>query len=131
MNTITIELSAEDRARLDAILEALKTITAPAQEAQENAGEAKKPEPVKVSPEAVKPAKKATEATEATEDAKAPKPAPAHDRRTIKSLAVKKIQAGHRDEVKALIQAYGAEKIDLVPEDKLVAFVADLEQIGG
>lgn len=119
MNTITIELSAEDRARLDAILEALKNITAPAQKAQE---------PVKVSTESEKPAEKATEATE---DAKEPKPAPAPDRRTVKSLAVKKIQAGHRDEVKALIQAYGAEKIDLVPEDKLVAFVADLEKIGG
>ena len=130
MNTITIELSAEDRARLDAIFEALKTLTAPAQEAQENAGEAKKPEPVKVSTEAEKPAEKATAATE---DAKAPKPAPAPapDRRTIKSLAVKKIQAGPRDEVKALIQAYGAEKIDLGPEDKLDAFVADLEKIGG
>ena len=130
MNTITIELSAEDRARLDAILEALKTITAPAQKAQENAGEAIKPEPVKVSTESEKPAEKATAATE---DAKAPKPAPepAPDRRTIKSLAVKKIQTGHRDEVKALIQAYGAEKIDLVPVDKLVAFVADLEKIGG
>ena len=128
MNTITIELSAEDRARLDAILEALKTNAVPAQKAQENAGEAKKPEPVKVSTESEKPAEKATEAAE---DAKEPKTAHAPDRRTIKSLAVKRIQAGHRDEVKALIQAYGAEKIDLVPEDKLVAFVADLEQIGG
>ena len=128
MNTITIELSAEDRARLDAILEALKTITAPAQEAQTAAIATKKPEPVKVSTESEKPAEKATEAAE---DAKEPKPAHAPDRRTIKSLAVKKIQAGHRDEVKALIHAYGAEKIDMVPEDKLVAFVADLEKIGG
>lgn len=128
MNNITIELSAEDRARLDAILEALKTNAVPAQEAQTAARATKTPEPVKVSPEAENPAEKATAATE---DAKAPKPAPAPDRRTIKSLAVKRIQAGHRDEVKALIQAYGAEKIDLVPEDKLVTFVADLEQIGG
>ena len=128
MNNITIELSAEDQSRLDAILEALKNITAPSQEAPEIARATKTPEPVKVSTESEKPAEKATEDTE---EAKEPKPAPAPDRRTIKSLAVKKIQAGHRDEVKALIQAYGAEKIDLVPEDKLVAFVAELEKIGG
>ena len=120
MNNITIELSAEDRERLDALLEALKNSTALAKEALTAA--------IKVSIKSEKPAEKATEDTE---DAKATKPAPAPDRRTIKSLAVKKIQAGHRDEVKALIQAYGAEKIDLVPEDKLVAFVADLEKIGG
>ena len=125
MNNITIELSAEDRERLDAILEALKNITAPAQEAQTAARATKTPEPVKVSIKSEKPAEKATE------DAKEPKPETAPDRRTVKSLAVKKIQAGHRDEVKALIQAYGAEKIDLVPEDKLVTFVADLEKIGG
>ena len=125
MNNITIELSAEDRERLDAILEALKNITAPAKEALTAARATKTPEPVKVSTESEKPAEKATE------DAKEPKPAPAPDRRTVKSLAVKKIQAGHRDEVKALIQAYGSEKIDLVPEDKLVTFVADLEKIGG
>ena len=113
---------------MDAILESLKNITAPAKEAQTAAGATKTPEPVKVSTEEEKPADKATENAKYAKD---PKPAPAPDRRTVKSLAVKKIQAGHRDEVKALIQAYGAEKIDLVPEDKLVAFVADLEEIGG
>ena len=128
MNNITIELSAEDRERLDAILEALKNITAPAKESLTTARATKTPEPVKVSTESEKPAEKAKEDTE---DAKEPKPAPAPDRRTVKSLAVKKIQAGHRDEVKSLIRAYGAEKIDLVPEDKLVTFVADLEKIGG
>ena len=126
MNTITIELSAEDRARLDAILEALKNITSPAKEALTAARATKTQEPVKVSTESEKTAEKATEDAK---DAKEPKPAPAPDRRTVKSLAVKKIQAGHRDEVKALIQAYGAEKIDLVPEDRLAAFLADLEAI--
>lgn len=126
MNIITIELSAEDRERLDAILEALKNVTAHAKEEQAAARATKTPEPVKVSTEAEKTAEKAAEDAE---DAKEPATAP--DRRTVKSLAVKKIQAGHRDEVKALIQAYGSEKIDLVPEDKLVAFVADLEKIGG
>lgn len=111
-NTITIEFSAEDRARLDRLAELLEGKAA------------------SMAVETVAAVSPAVDATEKTMEAKPEKREPeqqAPDRRTVKSLAVNKIQAGKRDEVKALIQKYGAEKIDLVPEDKLADFAAELE----
>ena len=50
-------------------------------------------------------------------------------RRDAKSAAVRKIQAGFKDEVKALILTYTETgKVDEIPEDKLTEFV---EKIGG
>lgn len=122
MNNITIDWSAEDRARIDRLAELLERITAghpattaPAEEAETL--------PWEQAPATTAPA----EETETLPWEQESRPAP--DRRTVKSLAVKKIQAGHRDAVKSLITAYGAEKIDLVPEDRLAAFLADLEVI--
>lgn len=128
MNHITIELSAEDRARLDKIIGLLgSTSLRQAQEAEKSTDVARKePEAINIPTGEETPVKSAEKAVE-----EAPAPAPAPDRRTVKSIAVKKIQAGNRDAVKALIQSYGAEKIDMIAEHKLAAFVADLEKIGG
>ena len=128
MNNITIEWSAEDRARIDRLAELLERITAghPATTAPAEETETL---PWEQAPATTAPAEPAegAEPAEAAQVEQTTSPAP--DRRTVKSLAVKKIQAGHRDAVKSLITAYGAEKIDLVPEDRLAAFLADLEAI--
>ena len=124
MNTITIELSAEDRALIRRVIDLLSLKTSlpetQAEPAQATQDEAKEAKPIETPAQEETP----TEAKQVPKnEAKAP------DRRTVKSVAVKKIQAGHRDDVKSLIQRYGAEKIDLVPEDKLSSFLADLEAI--
>ena len=52
---------------------------------------------------------------------------PAISRDDVQHVAVRLIQAGKRDEVKALLAKYGAERVGAVPDDKLAAFFADLE----
>ena len=47
----------------------------------------------------------------------------------VQRMAIEKIQAGKRDQVKALITKYGAERVGDVAEDKLAAFAAELEAI--
>ena len=53
--------------------------------------------------------------------------APAPTREEIRALATIKIQAGHRDEVKALIGKCGGTRVSDVPEDRLAEFKAGLE----
>lgn len=108
---ITIEFSPEDRARIDRLIEILCSPAEAVKQTQDEVIYEPDENPKEAAPETITNV------------------APAPSRRTVKSTAVKKIQAGHRDEVKNLIQRYGAEKIDLVPEDQLAAFLADLEAI--
>ena len=139
---IILSLDPEDRARIDRGLDLLAKATdtasgvglaactflgeilkgklattadAPTEKPQEAPSEPKKQEPTAKPTEAPAPAERPQEA----------KPTP--DRKTVKSAAVTKIRAGHRDEVKALITGYGVEKIDLVPEDKLAELLEKLE----
>jgi len=70
-----------------------------------------KEEPVQAEPEPAKEAPKA------------------YTKDEVQRMAIKKIQAGKRDDVKALIEKYGAERVGDVAEDKLAAFAAELEAI--
>lgn len=63
------------------------------------------------------------------EPAKEEPAAPAYDKDEVKRMATKKIQAGNRDAVKALVEKYGAQRVGDVAEDKLAAFAAELEAI--
>ena len=45
----------------------------------------------------------------------------------VRSLATARIQAGKRDELKALLAKYNAKRVSDVPEDKLAAFAAEME----
>ena len=115
MNTITmtVELCAEDRARLDSILEQLKQLT-----------------PMSVVCD-VTPQQSTTEqsTTEQTAPAKEPEQesatAPAQESKPTIKLAdlqalVQELAApgsGKRDKVKALVKGY-AERVSLIPEDK-------------
>ena len=138
---IIVELSTEDRALLRKIGE---TLSGRIDEAVRLIIAAINKQPSLEKPaEALQNAQESTEAPErvntpATEEKapEAPQDAPADvskapDRVTVKRVAVKKIQAGHRDDVKALIREYGSEQIDLVPEDKLAEFFEKLQKIGG
>lgn len=111
MNSITIELCAEDRARLDAILAALtNTQKAPTAEAQPTQ------EPEKVEAAETKPTE--VEApTEAAEPAAEPAPVITSDdlQRKVRQLLQK---ADKRAKVKAIVLSY-AERVTAIPEDKL------------
>lgn len=56
------------------------------------------------------------------------KPAPV-TRDDVRSLATARIQAGKRDELKALLAKYNAKRVSDVPEDKLAAFAAEMEAL--
>lgn len=102
--TVTVELCAEDRARLDNILAALQSSGTPFSA------------PVKA-PEAVEP--KTEEITPAKEEE------PAQAEITAKPVEVSVIQkkvmdlsaAGKRDEAREIIKSY-ADKISAIPKDK-------------
>lgn len=57
-----------------------------------------------------------------------PKP-PVPSRDEVNKLAIAKIQAKHRDEVKALLEKYGAAKVSAVPNEHLAEFKAALEAL--
>lgn len=103
MNTITIELCAEDRARLDNILEQLKQLT-----------------PMSVVCD-VTPQEKKQKTVPKQEPKQAPKQesAPTIQLTDLQTL-VQELAApgsGKRDKVKALVKGY-AERVSLIPQDK-------------
>lgn len=124
MNSIIIELCAEDRARLDAILAALTRVgqNATAAEIQST----QKPE--KVEAEETKPAE-AEAPTEAAEPAT--EPAPAVSRADFESLVKKLLKdVGVKAKVKEIVTSYAARVSD-VPEDKLAEAFARLTALEG
>lgn len=137
MNTITIELCAEDRARLDNILAALKDMTlTPCFEA----------EPLKPFPqeeqtqEAPAPAEEpqnsaGTPQNSAGTPQEAPAPTPAEtvpevDTATLQSKVVQLVNAGKRDEAKAIILEY-APCVSQVPAEKRAEALARLCKLEG
>lgn len=112
MNTITIELCAEDRARLDAILEALTQ---------------SKPEAPKAEPE--HPV--SDPFPEAPTKAEEPKPeAPKVKMEDVQQKVVALSAAGKKAEVRAIVTAY-AERVSAVPEDKLAEVLEKLNALEG
>lgn len=112
MNSITIELCAEDRARLDAILAALTNAGQNVHTAESQpAREAEKPEA-----EETKPAE-AEAPVEATEPATEAAPAVTSEdlHRKVRQLLQKQDK---RAKVKAIVLSY-AERVTAIPEDKL------------
>lgn len=135
MNHITIELCTEDRARLDAILEALKA-TKPrckncvqlvkdlchAENHPENdAQSAETFEPEETQPEEEKPTPPKTE-----NDSKAPEVTVEDIRSKVLTLT----GAGKKDEVRAIVKEY-AEKVGDIPADKRAEVLERLTALEG
>ena len=64
----------------------------------------------------------------------APEPEPEQKPATVtrddvRSLAIARIQASKRDELKALLAKYNAKRVSDVPEDRLAAFTAEMEML--
>ena len=123
MNHITIELCAEDRARLDKILAALENHPncEPCLETVKDladAVEAQPEEPKQEEPEAPK--------QEATE----PEPVAKYTPNDIQQAAVRLIAAGKKQQVREIVQTY-AGKISDVPTDKCDEVMAKLAALEG
>lgn len=134
MNTITIELCTEDRARLDAILAALQKASPRCDNcvrmvkdlcAQNDAPEAPQEpteeEPTNTQPEPEKP----TEAKPENES-----PAPEVTVEDIRSKVLQLTGAGKKDEVRAIVKEY-AEKVGDIPADKRAEVLERLTALEG
>ena len=135
MNKITIELCAEDRARLDRIAELLEAQTAgtvkPASSEPEKAPAApKKVEaPASAQPKTEKP-------TAATQPAQEDIPeltdddAPAVELTDLQQIIIKLANAGKQAELRKVIFEY-AERVTQIPEDKYSEVYAKLKKLEG
>lgn len=111
MNTITIQLCEEDRARLDHIIEGLRFLAN--QEAEVAPTEEPKPEP---KPEPIsEPIKEETQTITAAD---------------VQAKVISLVQTGKKDEVKTIITAY-APRVGEIPEDKLVEVMDKLKALEG
>ena len=124
-NTITIELCAEDRARLDAILAALSDkASAPAEPAAVAPVAAPEEAPAPVQPEPEKPA--VAPAAPAVEEAK-----PIHTKADLLAKVQRLIaQGGKKAEARAIIKQY-ADRVSDVPADKIDEVMAKLAELEG
>ena len=158
MNTITIELCAEDRARLDAILDVLKGFKAPScdgciksaleyvdaavQEAKKQPQEAPKDKEQQEIEERLKAAMaKASEpapVAPAPEDdlpwgdpgAQTPEPAPDVSISELQGLVIQLAKSGKKAEARDIVKAY-AERLTEIPPEKYGEVFAKLKELEG
>lgn len=148
MTTITIELCTEDRARLDAILDALKGTPNCSGCVEHVVGSfnnlvqtrAEAPQPAEIPTEA--PAELVTPPAEEKPKEAAPEhpldappfdldaPAPTVDRADIQRKVVELSSAGKKAEVKAIVTGY-ADRVSAIPEDKLAEVFEKLNALEG
>lgn len=144
MNTIIFELCAEDRARLDRIIEALGnrpncencvsaavTMTkAAVAETTAAKAETKEETPTTNPPKEEKPAETPTEhPLDAPPIDETPK-APTVKREDVRGKVVKLCAAGKKEEVKKIVTEY-AEAVKDIPEDKLAEVFEKLTALEG
>lgn len=141
MNTITIELCAEDRARLDKILAALeqprdcKGCVETVAKATDHIVEIMTPETPKNEPEKAEPVKADEhpadvstapwEPTEAPQEAEEPIAV-----QELQKLVVDLCAKGKKDQVREIVNAY-AKKVSDIPEDKRNEVYAQLTALEG
>lgn len=131
--TVTVELCAEDRARLDKLIQAAECVSythmhisteeAPAQEAAEAPQTEAVEEPKKTPPKAEKPAE--------SEPAKPEEaPAPTVTSADVRALVQKLVApgTGKRDATKEIVTQYAAN-VGSIPEDKLAEVYEKLKAL--
>ena len=133
---VTIELCAEDRARLDNILAALEKGAAPsiekagkglkaaAESAKQAAATVAEPEPAKPEPEKPEPEKPAKAEPEKTE------PVPEVSAAELQSKVVQLVGKGKKEEARAIIMEY-AKSVSDIPADKRAEVLAKLNALEG
>jgi len=136
MNTVTIELCAEDRARIDKLISlAEQNLTAALHVAPQAPEPTTTPEPEASKVEAPTPEPtpepKITEPeapkAEVTEEPKKIGFAPTID--NLRKIALMLTSSGHKEAVRNIVNKY-APKLSDVPEDKIAECMAELEKVG-
>lgn len=118
--TVTVNLSEEDRARLDKIIEALMPQDL---EPVKYAGALQvEPQTATTKPEQPEPA--------AETQPEQPEPAPQHTRAELQHLVVTLTSAGKKAEVRAIVLAV-APKVSDIPEDKIDEVFEQLKALEG
>lgn len=140
--TVTVNLSDEDRERLDRIYEALTSL-----KPQEKAPIVREPirhtstepptEPVQEQPALEPAAEPQPEQPEPADDSEPipepkpqPEPAPQHTRAELQHLVVTLTSAGKKAEVRAIVLAV-ASKVSDIPEDKIDEVFEQLKALEG
>lgn len=119
--TLTVELCAEDRARLDAILTALQTVGTPfpvpeVPQAVETAPETHDaPAPVTDTPEPEQPAQDGAETQHATHG-------------MVQDLVITLASQGHKAEAREIVQRY-APRVSAIPDADLDAVYVALDAV--
>ena len=131
MNTITIELCAEDRARIDAVIAALEKLPNQAK-AKAPKAKAKEEPQATTTPEAEAPADYPLDPPpfDVPEQDAPEQDAPKVDRADVQRLVVELSAAGKKAEVKEIVTAY-ADRVSAIPEDKLSEVFEKLNKLGG
>ena len=134
MNNIIIELCAEDRARLDNIIEALKGLAAGATEAPAKKEAAKKaPAAKKETPAAAAEPEAPAAEPEAKPEVPWTEPEAPAEVVTIAELQSKVVQlvgAGKKDAAREIVTSY-AKSVSEIPEDKRAEVLRRLKELEG
>lgn len=130
MNSITIELCAEDRARIDKVIGLLEQYLAPdiaLAPAPVIPVETPKETPKEQTPEPAAP----TAPVEPPKEEKPEAPAPTSTATVddLRKMVITLSSAGRKDEAKAVIKSY-ADKVSEVPADKIDECLAKLNALG-
>lgn len=119
MNTITIELSTEDRARQDSLIEKMDELVKTL-EALKDTGKS-------IEPTSTLPHEEAEEIIPILPEEET---APAVTAADVQSLVVELVASGKKAETRAIIKEY-ADGVSLIPEDKLPEVLARLMEVKG
>lgn len=130
MNHITIELCAEDRARLDAIIAGLTGLQCDmcADRIKAQLATAAPQEPKAEAPEVFTPDEPETPAEPAVEEK--PEPVVTVTHADVQRKVVELSAAGKKEEARAIVMAY-AVRVSAIPEDKLVEVMTKLQALEG
>ena len=125
--TLTVELCAEDRARLDAIITALQNVGTPFQApvvpvAHESAPETREtPAPVTDTPEPEPPAQDAQDAQDGAETQHA-------TRGMVQDLVITLASWGHKAEAREIVQRF-AQRVSAIPDGDLDTVFTELDKV--
>lgn len=128
MNTITIELCAEDRARLDRLQASLDAINNTASEPLYIELADKADTATQSAPETPTPTSNTAKAEKPTEAPAAPEKEPAVELSDIQSLVVTLSAKGRKAEVRDIIKSY-ADRVTNLPKDKWVEVYEKLKAL--
>ena len=133
--TVTVELCAEDRARLDKIFEALTTNVAgyAVEQFERYLAEKQAAVAAPVTAEAVEETQPTVDTTHEEKPAEAQETAkeePSVSKADIQRKVVELSSAGKKAEVRDIVKAY-ADKVSTIPEDKLAEVWAKLTALEG